>query len=73
MSLTKPILSLFLAASLLAQQQPAPAPVPAPQQQTAKKKGGKKKWIIIGAVAAGVTVALIALNARLGNEGKGIF
>ncbi len=71
MKLWKPILALLLAATLSAQQ-PSTPPVPQAQSQKVKKKS-YKKWIIIGAVAAGVVVALVLVNKRLGNEGAGIF
>ena len=48
------------------------APPPAPVQAV-KKRGGKTKWIVIAAVAGGAAVGLVAVNKRLGNEGKGIF
>jgi hypothetical protein len=71
----KPLLALCLAATMFAGQIPAP-PMPAPEpppQKVVKKKGGKKKWIILAAVAAGTVAVLVVANARLGNEGKGIF
>jgi hypothetical protein len=37
------------------------------------KKGNKKKWIVIAAVAGGAVVAIALVNKRLGNEGAGIF
>lgn len=60
-------------------QTPAPqtpqTPAAAAEKKTpkVKKKGGKGKWIVLGVVAAGATVALVVLNTRLGNEGHGIF
>jgi hypothetical protein len=83
----KPILALCLAATLFAGPVPeAPMPVPQPPPQTQTqiqtqpqsqklvKKSGKKKWIIITAVAAAATIATIAaVNPRLANEGRGIF
>lgn len=72
----KACLSLVLATALLAQQAPPATPAPAPPPAAAQKKvrkGGKAKWIVLAAVAAGVTVGLLVLNKRLGNEGHGIF
>ena len=40
---------------------------------SARKRSGKTKWIVIGAVAAGVTAGLIVANKRFENEGTSIF
>ena len=70
----KPILALILAGAMLAGQTPVGAPAPVVvQKKVVKKKGGKGKWIAIGVVAAAAVVVLVAVNVRLGNEGKGIF
>ena len=71
----KHALTLLLAWNLMAappQAAQVPAPVPAASQKI-KKKGGKKKWIVLGAVAGGTAIALALTAKRLGNEGVGIF
>ncbi len=86
MNFLKPLLALCLAATMSAQQIPAaparvekinwqapPDPSAAPKPQKPKKSGGKGKWIAIAAVAGGAAVAVVLVNKRLGNEGKGIF
>lgn len=42
-------------------------------EQKARRKSGKKKWIIIGAVAGGAAVGYAIAAKRLGNEGIRIF
>lgn len=71
-------LSLILAWNLMAAppqaaQAPAPAPAASQPAQKIKKKGGKKKWIVVGAVAGGAVVALALVAKRFGNEGVRIF
>jgi|RhiMethySRZTD1v2_1073278.scaffolds.fasta_scaffold3255043_1 hypothetical protein len=74
MKLWKPLLALLLAATMSAQQIPPPPPPPTAHAQPQKgKKKSYRKWIVIGAVAAGAVVALVLVNKRLGNEGAGIF
>lgn len=68
----KTLLALLLAVSLTAQT-PAPPPVDPPKPVTKVKKSGKKKWIILAAVAGGVIIGLVAANQRFGNEGRPIF
>ncbi len=69
----RPLLVLFLTFSLSSQTlSPTPAPTAPRVAKIVRKKGGKKKWIIIAAVTGGVVVGLLVLNARLKNEGRGL-
>lgn len=57
-------------------ERPADSQANPPVQLPPKPKAAspsKKKWIAIGAVAAGATVAVLLVNKRLGNEGSSIF